>query len=241
MRKILALIGLMVPALTSLAQSESDAREAFREKLLEIAKVNSPDTKIAAQEVNASQHAKQIEKMSWLQDIYGVGNINEFTINPTNDTQNRAQFFPRYNFGIRVSLGTIFLTPLKVRAANDEVVKRKLEAGKALLTLKENVYAGVEKLEEAYKKYRIKNWILQDYQDLAIQAKTKFNNGEIQLDKLQAASDAYYAKLQDQLTAQSDLNQIKFTLESLVNMKLESIPEYRHFLEAIDAANRPIH
>src|SRR5690606_22628995 len=84
---------------------------SFDEKLVQLAWRNNPSNRIVEENIRIAQKEKAIASWSWLDNIYAVGNLNEFTLEGTN--LERQIFYPRYNFGVRLSLGTFVKTPLE--------------------------------------------------------------------------------------------------------------------------------
>src|SRR5699024_1037153 len=77
---------------------------AFQEKLVFLAWQNHPSNQALHHEYKIAEKNKVKANWAWLDIFTASYNLNEFTINPTEETRDRALFYPRYNFGARLDL-----------------------------------------------------------------------------------------------------------------------------------------
>jgi outer membrane protein TolC len=103
----------------------------------------------------------KVSKWRWLDDIYANGNLNEYTINQSQDAVTN-NFFPRYNFGIRVSLGTFVTTPMNVRTTQLRLENAELEVNERKLLVREEVLGALEKVKQFYKFMKLREQITED-------------------------------------------------------------------------------
>src|SRR5690606_33252366 len=94
---------------------ESSRASEFEEKLVQLAWRNHPSNEALRREVNIAGYNVKQNNASWLENIRITGNMNEFTINKASDPFGRAAFYPKYNFGASVSLGTFFTIPYNIK------------------------------------------------------------------------------------------------------------------------------
>jgi outer membrane protein TolC len=106
----------------------------FAEKLVQIAWRNNPLNEVLRNEIKISEYQVKKNAGSWLDIITVSGNLNEFTINPDADDNNRASFYPRYNVRASISLGMFVNIPYQtkmdrqaVAIAESNLDARKLE------------------------------------------------------------------------------------------------------------------
>lgn len=244
--KTLSLISaLCICATLALAQTvdynkvilpEKAADITFEERLLQIAWKNGPLSKEAVLKAEIANYETKAATWSWLNDISAVGNLNEFTLNPNDPVQSqRAQFFPRYNFGLRVSLGTFFLTPLKAKEARTKELVQVYEIDRRKLELREEVMGLVQRLVEQYLVLKLRSRLSEDLLIMYQESEKKFSAGQISIDQYRAASQAYYIREETVILAKSQFNQRKLELEGLVGLKLEDVQGYQEFLDRAEA------
>src|SRR3990170_6546893 len=99
---------------------------SFEERLVQLAWKNHPTNKVALQKVEMAQTLKSKASWAWLDNFFVQANINEFTSNTEVDGWGRA-FYPKYNLGVKLPIGTLVHTPLNARASNDQVLINEFE------------------------------------------------------------------------------------------------------------------
>src|SRR5690606_36649286 len=125
----------------------------FAEKLVQLSWRNNPLNEVLRREVTASEYEVKKAAGSWLDIISLTGNLNEFNLNPSADDNDRANFYPKYNVGARISLGMFVNIPYqtkidrqRVAIAESQLDARKLEIRNVVMktyndyVLKEKIY-----------------------------------------------------------------------------------------------------
>lgn len=215
---------------------EHIATQVFEEKLVQLAWKNNPSNDILLQNIKIAEREKKVSSLGWLSEIYASGNLNEFTIDPNRETDN--VFFPRYNFGIRVSLGTFFVTPQQVKIANDRINNAKSAVGEQKLSVRETVLSNVEKFKQYYKFIKLREQIREDYFTLYKDSERRFSLGEVSMEIYRNSVQAYYKQVELVIEAQTNFNSSKLLLESLIGVPLQEIDGYQAFLQKLDAELR---
>lgn len=207
---------------------------SFEERLVQLAWKNHPSNQRVLENVTISKYHLKEERASWTNDIFVTGNVNEFTLNPNSDVLNRAQFFPKYNIGARLNLGTFILTPLRVKSARSQLYSSEHLVKEKKLEVRSTVLSSLEKFKESYKVLKLRKQLLEDvllvYQDVEKQ----FQQGKVGIDVYQTASQAYSLRAESVIFAQSSLNQNKLAVEELIGLKLEDVSGYDSFINALD-------
>lgn len=208
----------------------------FDERLVQLAWKNHPSNKIVQQNVEIAKKERNLARWSWLDNIYAVGNLNEFTIEP--NSNDRSTFFPRYNFGVRVSLGTFVTTPLETKIANDRNTNAVHMVNQQKLVIREEVLVSLEKLKEAYKIIKLRQFVKEEFYQMYKEAEKKFQTNEVNLERLRASLQEYYGRSEDLITAQSKFNQEKINLEAIIGLKLDDVEGYSAFLAKLDEESK---
>src|SRR5690606_24266879 len=89
------------------------------EKLVRLAWKNYPANDIFKREITIADKELTQAKWSWFDNIAAQGNLNEFTINP--GSNDRAAFYPKYNFSARVTIGMFADIPAEVKKKREGV------------------------------------------------------------------------------------------------------------------------
>jgi outer membrane protein TolC len=206
---------------------ESISNTTFEEKLIQLAWRNHPSNKVVQENVNLAQREKAIANWSWLDNIYAVGNLNEFTVSgaPTE----RQLFFPRYNFGMRISLGMFVKTPLESKVAESRILNSEHAVNEKKIQVRADVLIQVERLKENFKLLKLQQNLNEQYYQMYKQFEKKFQTNEITLERLQSSQENYFAQNKNLITIESKFNQEEIATEALIGVKLEDVEGYENF------------
>lgn len=196
---------------------------AFGEALVALAWKNYPENEAYRLEVRQQDQIIKQAKYDWLDGLTASFNLNEGNINPSEANPNL--FFPRYNFGFRVSVGSIISTPSKVKyaglgkeIAEENVEQQKLAMRREVLSRYYNYLFSMDLLKVQ----------MQAYQDIFsnfTMASQSFRNGEISLDEYNKSMAARNVAQENRLNAQRELVMAELQLEELIGMELEKARE----------------
>ncbi len=205
---------------------------SFEERLVQMAWRNNPSNKVAMQKVEQAQTLRSKARWSWLDNIYVEGNYNEFTGKDEIDALARS-FYPRYNIGVRLPLGTFVQTPLSAQAANDQVVMSEFNVNSKKLEVREGVMLAVERLKERFKIVKLRERIQEDYFLMFQSTEKKFKAGEVTLESYRQTSQAYYQKEEEIIQARSLFNQQRIELEAMIGVELKDVEGYVQFIDRL--------
>ena len=242
---------LMLPAALSHAQNidynkiilpEKVVPNNFEERLIQLAWKNHPSNKMVQDNVFVAEKEKRLAKWRWLDDIYANGNLNEFTLKKqaTDDgttgtgTLNQNLFYPRYNIGLRLSLGTFFNIPVQTKIASGKLSYAEHEVDQKKLTVREEILGNVAKLKQYYKFIKLRKQIREDFFTMYKDAEKKFSTGEITIERYRTALQAYYDQSEQVVEAQTNFDGIRYALESLIGVELTEVEGYREFTTRLD-------
>ena len=197
----------------------------FEEKLVYLAWQNQPVNKILNHRVAIAEKNKKKADWAWLEIFSASGNLNEFTINQNgnDDLNNRAQFYPRYNFGARINMDMFVTIPSDIKIAKEEIGI----ANSTIDAQKINLRAEVLR---AYQVYLMNMEVLSiqtestegAYSDFLLNEQ-KFKNGEIDLEEYSSASQRYNEARRAKLDAETNFNIAKINIEELIGITLEDV------------------
>jgi outer membrane protein TolC len=162
---------------------------------------------------------------NWL-DYFSVrGNLNEFTINPNADTEGRGNFYPRYNFGVAINLGTLVTNGLEVKKrrvaasiAEDGIKAQKLFVRSEILTR----YARFQLAEQ---KYKIQKETTEQSDVNFKYIEQRFKDGQ---EDLTTYNNILERNTNQQLRlaeVEAELKIAKYEIEEMIGTKLENVPK----------------
>ncbi len=204
------------------------ASVSFEERLVQLAWKNHPTNKVAIQKVEMAQALKSKASWAWLDHFFVQANVNEFTGNTEVDGWGRA-FYPKYNLGVKLPIGTFIHTPLNTHAAKDQVLINEFEVNAKKLAVRRDVLQAVEKLRERFKVIKLREQIKEDYLLMFQDAEKKFKEGKITLEFYRGTIQAYTLQEEEIIQAQSLFNQERIALEELVGVELKDVEGYLEF------------
>lgn len=198
---------------------------SFEEKLVQLAWRNDPNNSQIVKQAAIAQYDLKQAQWNWLDYFSAQGNLNEFTINPGSDLNSRAAFFPRYNFSVRVSFGTLATNALEVKkrrvqaSINEDAIKaRKIAVRAAVLTR-------FAQYQLAEKKYKIQKETA-DQSDVNFKyIEQRFKDGQ---DDLQTYNNILERNTNQQLRlaeVEAELRIAKYGVEELIGTRLENVPK----------------
>ena len=207
---------------------ESVTEADFSEKLVQLAWQNNPANQELINKAKAAKYQVGLAKWSWLQTIRASGNLNEYTIDPERArTQNPTftPFFPRYNFGLTVSLGTIFLTPIEARVARSTYQATEDQVNQQKVTLRAEVLTRYQNYLMNQKLFEIQNEVTEDEYSEFLLMEQDFKAGDVTLEEYKESLKAYNEELTKRITLERDLRIAQIALEELIGVRLEDVPQ----------------
>lgn len=226
MKKIMLCVFILTASLVkaqSIVDSISDPsfilRDTVSEKLAEFA-VNNYQIMMQKSRVNEMQYEVKKSKAAWLNNIAVTGNLNEANLKSSN-TGGQNVFFPRYNFGLTLPLGTFFTKSNDTKIAKEKYNQEVYNLKGQLELLKKAIK--VEYQNYLSNKYFIAlhESVIQDEKVLLSVVEAKFSKNEVSLDAYTQSSKRYNDALIKKVELLKNLNTSKLELEGLLGMKLE--------------------
>ncbi|MGC1241301.1 MAG: TolC family protein [Chryseosolibacter sp.] len=202
---------------------ESSQTSEFEEKLIQLAWRNHPGNEVLRREVNIAGYNVKQSNASWLENIRVSGNLNEFTINKASDPFGRAAFFPKYNIGASISLGTFFTTPYNIRKSKEALVISRENVNAQKLAVRNTVLKLYNEYVMRERIYKLQNQALLDNETSHKLAEQRFRRGEITFETYSLSLTAYNNIMVSQLQAERDFKNAKLDIEQWIGMRLEDV------------------
>jgi outer membrane protein TolC len=200
------------------------ANVSFEEKLVQLAWRNDPLNHQVVKNSSVARYNLKQAQWNWL-DYFSVrGNLNEFTINPESAPDGR-NFYPRYNFGVTITLGSLVTNGLEVKKrrvaasiAEDAIKAQKLYVRSEVLTR----YARFQLAEQKYKIQKETT----DQSDVNFKyIEQRFKDGQ---EDLTTYNNILERNTNQQLRlaeVEAELKIAKYEVEEMIGTKLENVPK----------------
>jgi len=213
---------------------EGSRARTFEDYLVQLAWMNNPANKTYDEEIKIATEEVSIRKWKWTDDLDALFNYNEShyirdfrpeLVNP-DDPNGTFTVFPRFNFGARISLGTLINNPKEKRKAEYEVKIVELERDQEKLAIR-------AKTLERYQNYLLANEILltrkqaeEDSYQTYLLIKEKFRRGDAELDDHNSASTSYFNAKEKFISAKSDVKVAVIQLEEMIGIPFADALKY---------------
>lgn len=229
MKKIIVLLLISSPVVAQnvdynkiILPSSSQTTE-FEEKLVQIAWRNHPGNEALRREVDIAAYNVKQSNTAWLDNIRLSGNLNEFTINKAADPFGRAAFYPKYNIGASVSLGTFFNIPYTIKKNREMLGISKANVNAQKLLVRNTVLKLYNEYLMRERVFKLQSQALLDTETAHKLAEQRFRRGEIDFETYSTSLTAYNDVTIAQLEAERDYKNAKLDLEQWIGMRLEDV------------------
>ena len=195
----------------------------IEEKLVQLAWENFPENRILINNTAIAKTRANLTKVEWLNYFAASGNLNEFNIDPSTDIDNRAQFYPKYNIGVRIPIGNLITNPMETRIAKFNHLNEQEKLNQQKLKIRSLVLS-------RYYEYQRHKELLTLYTQSMESALAKFNytekqfiNGEINIETYNEALNFYNIQMANKLNAEMDFKLARVGLEEIIGVNLDDI------------------
>lgn len=197
----------------------------YEEKLVQLAWQNYPSSEIYTSKVRIAEKKISLERFDWTNDVKASFNFNQRNIeaglNSADESGNN--YYPWYNFGVSLSIGSFVHTPIKTSIAREELDIANAYLNQQKLSIRAEVL-------KRYKDYQLKVELLkirtqaQDDAYSTHQLITRdFEKGAATLEEFIKSAAAYNASVEAKLIADKDVLESKISLEEMIGVKLEEV------------------
>ena len=204
---------------------ESSQTSEFEEKLVQLAWRNHPSNEAYRREVNIAAYDVKQNNASWLDNIRVTGNLNQFNIDPVANfySNDRANFFPLYNFSVSFTLGTFFNTPYNIRKSKEVLTISRANVDAQKLTVRNTVLKLYNEFVMLERIYKLQSQALLDNETSHKLAEQRFRRGEIDFETYSVSLASYNDVMVLQLQSERDYKNAKLDLEQWIGMRLEDV------------------
>lgn len=197
----------------------------FRKRLVDEALKNSTKSKVLSLQTDVTRQELKKSRVKWLDYITASGNLNEFTINPgsliNNGQAANLNFYPRYNFGITFSLGSIFSNANDVQIAKKNIGIAQTQENEQKIQTRSLVLAKYEAYVEARDLLKLQLQIVSDEETGFKIAEKKFRQNQLTLEDFNESAKKYNTERHNMITIRRQVAVARYELEGLVGAQIE--------------------
>jgi outer membrane protein TolC len=191
------------------------------ERLVQLAWKNHPSNRNFESEVSIAHYNVKKAKSEWLDIFKAVGNLNEFNINPQDNTGGQNQFFPRYNFSATISLGMFVRIPNEVKRTKEMVKIADNNLSIQKLQLRQAVMQSYNNYIKFQQILRVRTKALEVETNSHNALEQKFREGNETFEKYSNSASVLDQTKIYLIEAEAEYQNAKLELEQMIGMKLE--------------------
>ncbi|HEY0056794.1 MAG TPA: TolC family protein [Pedobacter sp.] len=225
-RSLILILFLLLLFNTTIAQTVSgslidDVSYEYVEKLIAVAKENYPRIKSHNSKIAMSKAAITDAKLSWFTP-FGLSYVYSpaTTINLENPT-----FFSGYQLGLSLNIGAVLKTPIAIKRAKEDLKVTKYDFDEYLLFLATDVKQRYFNYLLAVRALKLSTQSNLDAASLLSRIKYRYEKGEVAFEDYNNALTASINSSQTKLNAEGAFLVAKSSLEELLGVKLEQVPD----------------
>lgn len=209
-----------IPMDTLLSSTSQQKEELIKQKLVSLA-LNNPDLKVLNSQIAIAKHEAGSAKADWLNYFSASGNLNEFSLNPSQAPVYNV--YPRYNFSVNIPLGSFFKNADKVKAAKQNIIIAQQQKASKIRDIKTAVLEYYEDYMLYSKEFTMQSQLVENTYNLYLQQERKFRNGSISIEDYNTSFNNYNNSLTNKLKLQHDMDVAKLNLEGMIGTSLEDV------------------
>ena len=204
----------------------------FEDYLVQLAWLNSPETKIIDFERQKELKEVDLQKTEWMDDVKFGFNINEVSLsNVLNPSDDNLVLYPLYQFSAGVSLGSFTNNKKKREREEFDVKITEMEGNQHKLKIRAETLARYQKMLLAIETLKVRTKAEEDSRNTFEYAKKRFDNADLELDDLLRASEVYSNSQEKRLMAETDIQLSKLALEEMIGVKWEVAKKFEERLK----------
>ncbi|TAH25762.1 MAG: hypothetical protein EAZ07_06205 [Cytophagales bacterium] len=199
----------------------------FVEKLIQLAWKNYPINEVNRLNREVAKKEVTLAKKSWGNNLQINLNANEATINSgifaPYQPGSANQFFPRYNAGVLLNIGTLISTPTRVKIAKDELKIADANINSAKLAIRAEVISRYQEYITAIEILKLRIKASDEASIIHLLVTKKFKKGETDLEEYNKSFLTFNNAQEGRVNAENMVSITKARLEELIGLKLEDI------------------
>ncbi len=197
----------------------------YEERLVQLAWQNYPSSEIFTSRVKIAQKKISLERFSWTDDIKASFNFNQRNIDQGLSAGDSlgGNYYPWYNFGVGVTIGSFVQTPIRASIAKEELDIAVATLNQQKLSLRAEVLKRYKDYQLKLELLKIRTQAVEDAYSTHLLITRDFEKGAAPLEEFIKSAAAYNAAIEAKLIADKNVLESKISLEEMIGIKLEEV------------------
>jgi outer membrane protein TolC len=208
----------------------------FREFLVQLAWLNSPDGAVAREEVLIAQHKAKTVRKEWMRDLQATFNLNEGNLrgggstivrdsngNIITETTSGNVFFPRYNFGVNLNLYSALTQKDKNQISQREILVAEHKVDQRKLAIRAETLTRYEQYLLYKQVLQVRRQVEQDTRSTYVLVEQQYRTDEKTFEDFTTASSNYFQSQEARMRAEIDLTQALYRVEEVIGLRWDQV------------------
>jgi hypothetical protein len=195
---------------------EKYSEDQIKSKLITLA-LQSAQLAAADANISIAEIERRKANSSLLSAVNFGGNVNEFVIN----NSPAASFFPKYNFGLSISLDAFAKNKAEKKTADQMIIFNKSQKEQLENNIRAKVLIQYELYKEKKELVQLQKIAMEEDVAAYEKAQNDFQNDEITMEELNKLYKATITEKALLVTKEKDLNIAIIQIEEMIGMSLE--------------------
>lgn len=204
---------------------EGQRPTSFEDYLVQLAWINSPQTKILEYEKAKEAKEVEIQKQDWTDDVRFGFNINEVSLsNVLESRENKKDnlvLYPLYQLSASVSLGTFTTNKKKKEFEQYDVLISEMEGNQHKLAIRAETLTRYRKLLLSIETLKLRTKAEEDARNTYNIAQQRFKNAELDMEEMLRASESFNNSQEKRLSAETEIQLAILEIEEMIGIKWE--------------------
>ncbi len=203
---------------------EGQRPASFEDYLVQLAYMNSPQTKILAFEKTIEEKEVELQRYEWQDDLKFGFNINEVSLTNVldKDKTDNLVLYPLYQLSSSVSLGSFTNTKRKRKIEEIDVLVKDMENNQHKMMIRAETMARYQKLLLAIETLKMRTKAEEDARNTHQVSQQRFKNADLDMEDMLRASESYTNAQEKRLSAETEIQLAIIAVEEMIGIKWES-------------------
>lgn len=203
---------------------EGQRPPSFEDYLVQLAYLNSPETKILEYEKTIEQKEVDLQRYEWQDDLKFGFNINEVSLANVLDKtkEDNLVLYPLYQLSASVSLGSFTNNKRKRGIEEIDVLIKDMENNQHKVKIRAETLARYRKLLLSIETLKMRANAEEDTRNTYQISQQRFKNADLEMEDMLRASEAYTNAQEKRMVAETDIQLAIIQLEEMIGIKWEN-------------------
>lgn len=202
---------------------EGQRPSSFEDYLVQLAWLNSPETKILEYEKDIEKKEVTLQRYEWQDDVKFGFNINEVSLANVldKDKSDNLVLYPLYQLTAGVSLGSFTNNKRKRAIEEVDVLIKEMEGNQHKMKIRAETLARYRKLLLSIETLKVRTRAEEDARNTYQISQQRFKSADLDMEDMLQASESYNNAQEKRLVAETDIQLSIIALEEMIGIKWE--------------------